>query len=173
MDSWLGEAMAMLRKLVERLWRATELLMAIAMVVMIILVFINVVLRYGFDSGILASAEISRFLFVWVIMIGAVICMRDDAHLDLRVIEHRLPGKIRWVLRRLVYAVIILTSGMLFLGSARQTIANWSNISPMSGIPVGAMYLAGAVAGALIAAIAILRFLVPQHNKVSGREEQE
>jgi TRAP-type C4-dicarboxylate transport system permease small subunit len=62
---------------------------------------------------------------------------------------------------------------MLFLGSARQTIANWSNISPMSGIPVGAMYLAGAFAGALIAAIAVLRFLVPRHSKVSGREEQE
>lgn len=165
--------MAMLRKLVARLWKAIELLMAIAMVVMIILVFVNVVLRYGFDSGVLASAEISRFLFVWVIMIGAVICMRDDAHLDLRVIEHRLPGKFRWILRRLVYAVILLTSGMLFLGSARQTIANWSNISPMSGIPVGAMYLAGAVAGALIAAIAILRFLVPGHDKASGGEQQK
>ncbi len=147
--------------------------MAAAMVVMIILVFINVVLRYGFDSGVLASAEISRYLFVWVIMLGAVICMRDDAHLDLRVIEHRLPGKVRWLLRRLVYAVIVLTSGMLFLGSARQTVANWPNISPMSGIPVGAMYLAGAIAGAMIAAIAVLRFLFPRQDRALGGEEQE
>ena len=163
----------MLQMLVARLWRALELLMALALVVMIILVFINVVLRYGFGSGVLASAEISRFLFVWVIMIGAVICMRDDAHLDLRVVEHRLPGKVRWVLRRLVYAIITLTGGMLFLGSARQTIANWPNISPMSGIPVGAMYLAGAVAGALIAAIAILRFLLPRHDMTPGGGEQK
>ena len=62
---------------------------------------------------------------------------------------------------------------MLLLGSARQTVANWSNISPMSGIPVGAMYLAGALAGALIAAIAILRLLVPRHDKAIGGDEQK
>ena len=164
--------MSQLRKLVNGLWHAIEILMAITMVIMIVLVFINVVLRYGFDSGILVTAEISRFLFVWFIMFGAAICMRDDAHLDLRVIEHRLSPKVRWLLRRFVYAVIILSSSMLFLGSYRQTIANWPNISPLSGVPVGVLYLAGAVGGALITATALYRFFVSRHDTTNDGETE-
>ena len=163
--------MDILRKLLKGFWHAMEMMMSISMVVMIVLLFINVVLRYGFDSGILASAEISRFLFVWTIMFGAVICMRDDAHLDLRVVEPHLHGKIRWALRRLVYVIIMLSSGMLCLGSVRQTVANWGNISPMSNIPVGVMYLAGAFAGAAMAAIALFRFISPHLDKNSLEED--
>lgn len=162
--------MALLRKLIAGLWHAIEIFMALIMVIMIIIVFINVVLRYGFDSGILVTAEISRFLFVWFIMLGAAICMRDDAHLDLRVIERRLPPKFRWLLRRIVYAVIVLSSSMLFLGSYRQTLANWPNISPLSGVPVGVLYLAGMVGGALICAIAIYRFFVSRQDTAQDGE---
>ncbi|MEO5883317.1 MAG: TRAP transporter small permease subunit, partial [Caldimonas sp.] len=40
---------------------------------MVVLVFGNVVLRYGFNSGITASEELSRFLFVWLTFMGAVV----------------------------------------------------------------------------------------------------
>lgn len=63
--------MSILRKLISGLWHVIQEIMAVTMVIMIILVFINVVLRYGFDSGILVTAEISRFLFVWFTMSGA------------------------------------------------------------------------------------------------------
>ena len=33
---------------------------------MVVLVFGNVVLRYGFNSGIIFSEEASRFLFMWI-----------------------------------------------------------------------------------------------------------
>lgn len=140
--------------------------MALCLVVMIVLVFINVVLRYGFETGILASAEISRFLFVWIIMIGAILCMRDETHLDLRIIDHFISKKIRWLLRRMVYAVIVLSSGMLFVGSARQAVDNWPNISPLSDIPVGMLYLAGAVGGFFICLIAIYFFFIANHSGI-------
>jgi TRAP-type C4-dicarboxylate transport system permease small subunit len=165
--------MNILRKLLVGFWHAIEMSMAVIMVIMIVLLFINVVLRYGFEGGVLASAEIARFLFVWTIMFGAILCMRDDAHLDLRVLDNKLPLKIRWILRRLVYAVIMLSSGMLCLGSFRQTISNWANISPISGIPVGVMYLAGAFAGAVLVVIAFYRFVSPRLDNVSAEEGVE
>lgn len=163
--------MSTLRKLLAGFWHTLEMSMAVIMTIMIILLFINVVLRYGFDGGILASAEISRFLFVWTIMFGAILCMRDNAHLDLRVVEKKLPAKLRWLLRRLVFAVIIVSSGMLCLGGARQTVANWENYSPMSGIPVGVMYLAGAFAGAVMVIIALSRFFVSRLDNTSSGED--
>lgn len=153
-------------------WRGIDYLMAASMTVMIVIVFINVVLRYGFHSGILATAEISRFLFVWIIMLGAVVCLRDETHLDLRMIERKLPRVPRAMMRMIVYGIVVLTSGMLCLGAYRQAVSNWANVSPLSGIPVGFMYLAGAVAGALMVVIAIVRLLMVGRNLVSGRGEE-
>ena len=44
-------------------------LMASCLGVMAVAVFINVVLRYGFGSGIAASEELSRLLFVWMVLL--------------------------------------------------------------------------------------------------------
>jgi TRAP-type C4-dicarboxylate transport system permease small subunit len=145
--------------------------MVVIMAIMIVLLFVNVVLRYGFHSGILSSAEVSRFLFVWTIMFGAILCMRDNAHLDLRVVEKTLPTKLRWLLRRFVFAIIAISSGMLCLGGARQTLANWENYSPMSGIPVGVMYLAGTFAGLVMGIIALSRFFVARLDQESIEED--
>ena len=48
-----------------------ETLMAACLGVMACSVFLNVVLRYGFGSGVAASEELSRLLFVWMVFIGA------------------------------------------------------------------------------------------------------
>ncbi len=48
---------------------------------MVVLVFGNVVLRYAFNSGITVSEELSRWLFVWLTFVGAVVALRDHAHL--------------------------------------------------------------------------------------------
>ena len=47
------------------------------------MVFGNVVLRYAFNSGIAVSEELSRFFFVWLTFIGAIVAMRDGAHLGM------------------------------------------------------------------------------------------
>lgn len=163
--------MEIFRRLLNAFWHAVEAAMAAIIVVMIVLLFINVVLRYGFSSGVLASAEIARFLFVWTIMFGAVLCLRDGEHLELRVIDKILPEKVFWVLRRMVNLIIVVSSLMLFVGSSRQTVANWANASPMSGIPVGLMYLAGAFAGLFMAAIAGYRFFVSKNDVVVNGED--
>ena len=44
---------------------------------MVVLVFANVLLRYGFNSGITLSEELSRWLFVWMTFLGAVVALRN------------------------------------------------------------------------------------------------
>ena len=58
---------------------------------MVILVFSNVVLRYGFNPGITFSEEVSRFLFIWVVFVGAVLTLRDNAHLGVHMVTKKLP----------------------------------------------------------------------------------
>ena len=55
----------------SRFAKTSQVLMAGCLGVMAVAVFINVVLRYGFGSGVAASEELSRLLFVWMVFIGA------------------------------------------------------------------------------------------------------
>ncbi|WP_199269414.1 TRAP transporter small permease [Cobetia sp. L2A1] len=141
--------------------KSLTLLMVLALVVMIALVFVNVVLRYGFNSGISISVELSRFLFVWVTFMGAVAALIRQEHLSVNTFADKLPAALRAVLDRLVTLVMLGCCLMLLKGSYDQTVLNWSNLSPISGIPVGVFYLAGLMAGVLMTLILLWRLLTP------------
>ena len=54
-----------MKRAVGRVFRAMEWIIGLCLAVMVVMVFGNVVLRYGFNSGILVSEEVSRWLFLW------------------------------------------------------------------------------------------------------------
>ena len=54
----------------SRFQRISNILLASCLGVMAVAAFINVVLRYGFGSGVAASEELSRLLLVWMAFIG-------------------------------------------------------------------------------------------------------
>ena len=72
-----------MKKINDLFFRLAEFVLVIMLSLMIIMVFGNVVLRYGFNSGLISSEELSRFLFIWVTFLGAIVAMRDNAHLGL------------------------------------------------------------------------------------------
>ncbi|WP_200017203.1 TRAP transporter small permease [Cobetia sp. cqz5-12] len=147
--------------LFKGLEKTLTLLMVLALVAMIVLVFVNVVLRYGFNSGISISVELSRFLFVWVTFMGAVTALIRQEHLSVNTFADKLPAACRRVLDRVVTLVMLGCCLMLLKGSFDQTLLNWRNLSPISGIPVGVFYLAGLMAGVLMSLILLWRLLTP------------
>ncbi|WP_207471128.1 TRAP transporter small permease [Paracoccus fontiphilus] len=133
----------------ERLGRlallALRVFMVAALTAMIGLVFLNVVLRYGFNSGISISEEVSRTLFVWLIFMGAVLAMYDHGHLGVDSLVRRLPraGQIGCAI--LCDALMLFCSGLLMVGSWKQVLINWGNAAPVSGLPIGLTHLAAFV----------------------------
>ena len=83
---------------VDRYCRLLEALMAILLAMMVVLVFGNVVLRYAANSGITVSEELSRWLFVWMTFLGAVVGLKEHAHLGTDMLVCRLGtrGKKVW-----------------------------------------------------------------------------
>ena len=80
-----------MHKLIDLYCRGLTLLMVVALALMILLVFGNVALRYGFNSGITISEEISRWLFVWLAFMGAVVALKNHNHLGTDVLVSRRP----------------------------------------------------------------------------------
>src|SRR3954463_1749013 len=63
---------------------------ALCLLVMVALVFGNVVLRYGFNSGIAISEELSRWMLVWLTFLGAIVALREHAHIGIDTLVKRL-----------------------------------------------------------------------------------
>ena len=134
-----------MNRIVEGYFALLKLLTVICLAVMVVLVFGNVVLRYGFNTGITVSEELSRWAFVYVTFLGAIVAMREHAHLGVDSLVRRLPPigkKICLVISQL----LMLFATWLFLqGSWEQTNINLGNAAPVSGLPVGIVYAAGIV----------------------------
>lgn len=155
-------------KFLRWIWSFIDVAIAVILFIMIALVFCNVVLRYGFNSGIREVIELSRLGLVWLVMVGAAVVLRRNEHLAVYDFLNLLPTGIKMALRRLAYVVVLIAVLMLFLGAWRQTVANWQNISPLTGLPSGLFYLAGVVSAVLMIGIAIVRIIDPDARLDAG-----
>jgi TRAP-type C4-dicarboxylate transport system permease small subunit len=129
-----------MKTLIDGYCRVLEVLIALALALMVVLVFGNVVLRYGFNSGITVSEELSRWCFVWLTFIGGVTAMREHSHLGMDSVVSKLPvwgKKFCFVLSHL----LMIACCLLFLsGSWDQTVINIGVEAPATGLSSGFFY---------------------------------
>jgi len=128
-------------------------LLVIGMSAMCLMVFWNVVLRYGFNSGIPFSVEVSRLIFVWIIFIGGVTALAQGAHMSVNTVVAMLPKPLRVGSFLVAHVLMLWICWLLWQGSWSQTVINWNNRAPISGISVGLMYAAGLMASSCMALV--------------------
>lgn len=159
-----------MRKVLQWIWDAIDVIIAAILFVMVVLVFTNVVMRYGFSSGLRESVELSRLGLVWVVMLGSVVVLKRDEHLAITELSDSLMPKLVPLLRRICWLIIFVCVSMLFVGSYDQTIQNWQDISQITGLPSGLFYLAGAISGGLMMILSFIRILFPDWLLDRGEE---
>ena len=128
---------------------------ALCLAVMVVLVFGNVVLRYAFNSGIAFSEELSRWLLVWMTFLGAIVALREHAHLGVDTLLLMLPPLGRRICFLVSYLLMLFASWLLISGSWQQTLINWNVTAPATGLSVGLFYCIGLVFGVSAAVILI------------------
>jgi TRAP-type C4-dicarboxylate transport system permease small subunit len=143
-------------KVIEKyLMKIMNTIIVVSLTLMVIMVFSNVVMRYAFNSGITSSEEMSRFLFLWLIFIGAIVAMKENAHLGVDTLVARMPrsGKIACVL--LSNALMLWCCYLFFVGSWRQTVVGLGTEMPATGISMAYHYATGLVMSVGIGTILI------------------
>jgi TRAP-type C4-dicarboxylate transport system permease small subunit len=168
-----------MKVLTDLFFRLAEFTLVTMLCLMVIMVFGNVVLRYGFNDGIIISEELSRYLFIWITFLGAIVTMRDNAHLGLDSLVRRLSlrGK------KLAYAISnILMLGccaLMFYGTFKQHGINASTRSPVLEIPMiwiyGVGYLTSVAMGLMIAAklVALARGQFQESDLIQIQDSEE
>jgi TRAP-type C4-dicarboxylate transport system permease small subunit len=135
-----------MKKINDLFFRLIELALVLMLSAMVIMVFGNVVLRYGFNDSIISSDELSRFLFVWVTFLGAILAMRENAHLGLDSVVRKLSlggKKLAFALSNLLMLGCCV---LMFYGTFKQHAINASTRSAVTAIPMTWVYSVGYVA---------------------------
>jgi TRAP-type C4-dicarboxylate transport system permease small subunit len=140
-------------RLIALFFKALEFLIVACLVAMVFMVFGNVVLRYTMNSGILISEEMSRYCFIWLTYIGAMVAMREKGHLGVDTLVRHLPmlGK---KICLFLSEVLMLGCNLLFLqGTWRMHELQVTNVSPVVGISMIWIYGIGYVVSIVMAII--------------------
>jgi TRAP-type transport system small permease protein len=168
---------AVLKSAADALTRALEVVMVLCLVVMLVMVFGNVVLRLGFNTGIDLSEEMPRFAFVWMTFLGAIVGMRRRAHLGVDMLVQALPVFGRRICWGISQAVMLVCSLYIFYGTWLQHDIIAGNASPVAQISMlwvfGVSYITGA-AIALICLSNLIRLVagkVPDDELIDVHEE--
>lgn len=144
--------------------RLAENAMAIALGVMALAVFVNVVLRYGFGSGIAASEELSRLLFVWLVFIGAAAAYPLGEHMAfislLMRLRHR-PAAMA-AATALIRVLVIVACLCLGWGAWQQVVVGLDSHSVVMGYPTALLPLPALLCAAAIGARAVWELVTRQ-----------
>jgi TRAP-type C4-dicarboxylate transport system permease small subunit len=117
--------------------------LAKAMIVAMVLInFVNVILRYGFNSGLPWSEELSRFLAIWFIFIAMGLGVKQNLHINLSLFrEGSLPRWLERTLELLKSGVALVVGLVLLFTGASLTKIMMGSILPATQWPTGLMYL--------------------------------
>ncbi|MGP9568764.1 TRAP transporter small permease [Halomonas sp. AOP5-B2-8] len=148
-------------KVINLIFRAIDAMLVVLLIGMTAMVFLNVVLRYGFGSGIDVSDELSRFFFVWLIFLGAIAAMHRNMHIGFDLAVMLAPPLLRRVMLALANGLVVAVCGLLMMGTIQQFNINATNIAPVTRLPMiwvfGAVIPMSGVIG-LIAAIRMMGY---------------
>lgn len=109
------------------------------------LIFLNVVLRYGFNSGLFFSEEISRLAFVWLVFAGAQLMLHENGHIGVDMLTSRVSPRVARVMLVVSQGLMLYVTWLFLQGSWKQTLINLHVGAPSTGVSMALFHGAGLV----------------------------
>ena len=131
----------------------------VAMALMVAVVSVQVLLRYGFNSSLDWADDIGRLLFVTSVFLAVPIGIRQNAHISIELLVAHLPEGARDVLARFV---AVLSAGMMVMiawYAVQVAIDQWSEMMPTLSMST-AWFMVPVAFGAGHSALHLLRVIV-------------
>ena len=136
-----------MRALLDWYHRVLTWLLVATVGILIVPVTLQIVSRYtALIPSWIWTEELSRFLFIWMIMLGAMIGIREHTHFEVDVwpeLSARGNALLRMIsgVGVLVFALVFVWWGFAFLRFG------WDQSSELAELPMGFIFLAWPMAG--------------------------
>lgn len=143
------------------LQRGAEVLLALCLAAMVLCVFGNVVLRYGFNSGLNATEELSRLLFVWMVFLGATAAYPAGQHMAFTSLVGTLRARPKAfaAVTLLVRLLVLLACVLLGRGAWQQVVVGMDSHSVVLGYPVALLPLPALLCALAIGAMVLVEIV--------------
>lgn len=93
-------------------WQTACNLLCVALFSMLFVVFIiQVTARFGFNQPLVWTDEFAVILYIWVVLLGAVLCCREREHVAFDLVYSAVPASVQRVLR---IASCVMLGGLFF-----------------------------------------------------------
>ncbi|NNU80487.1 TRAP transporter small permease [Halovulum dunhuangense] len=105
-----------------------ETAIAVMLGLMTLITFVNVVLRYGFNSSLIWGLEVVLILFAWLVLLGMSYAVKVSAHLGVDAVTALLPPDARRAVALLAAVACLAYAGLLLKGA-------WDYWAPFAALP--------------------------------------
>lgn len=170
MSSQLSSGLKSVRKALDK---SIEYVGSALLLLVTLISIVQVILRYVFDYAIIWGEEGSRFLFIWVVMLGAVLGLSQGKHMIIKVIPSHLPPKVAaWIALPLQLLALVFLCVVAFKGLALLSLTK-NDYYVTLPFPVMYAYLAAVVGAALMIFYWLFEIMATIHDLVATPTENE
>lgn len=149
--------------------RANQFVVGSLMLLMAILVFANVVLRYLFGTSLPWVEELTRYMMIWVAWLAVGLAMREGAHIAIDNFQNALPPRWAQWLRASVFAMVVAFFAIVAWQGLKYSLFAWRQESAVLRLSLGAIYLAIPVGSVLM----IVHTLLIRHQLIAHQNTPE
>ena len=107
----------------------------------------------------------SRYFFVWLTFIGAVVVMREHLHLGVDMLVGKFGRRGRLACMMTSDALILFCCAVFFWGTWKQAAINASNVAPVSGLSMLWVFGVGYFTSVAIGLMVLLRLAARVHRQ--------
>ena len=140
----------MVKKLLDAIEKTLKIVCTVFMAIIVAILFYAVVMRYIFHQPPGWSIELSRYIFLWMVMLSAIVVTREQSHIQITFILNHLSARVKFfwlnILRILMigFCLIMVHQGLAIYPTVSEA------SSPALGISMGWLYLSVPIGGTLM-----------------------
>ena len=154
--------------ILDKFVKVFESMMITASIIMVVVMFAQVILRYVFKTGFPWTEELSRFTMIYLVFIGSIVLAHENSHISVTILDETLKGYALKILKCLQYLITILYCAIMAkIGFASLPIVKMQ-LSPNMRITMDKIYVIIPVCCAFM-----LLYTVRRAVRLFGRRNEE
>ena len=136
-----------------------------------LVVILNVILRYFFNTGIFWVEEVATSAFVWSVFIGCAAAYKRGMHIGIDVVTRLLPASVQPAIEIFTHLMMIAINGYILYLSV--IFAKASMIKPTPVLDISSTWVSSAItAGFALMTFHAIRFFLRDIKTIMGRKAQ-
>lgn len=137
-----------MKRLINLIYRTLQVLITLLMMVLVVPVVLQIISRFTeLIPRYIWTEEVARFCFIWIIMIGAMIAVRDGMHFDLDVLPRPKTARGKALGRLFVHAAMLAVALTFAVFGYRFALFGYDQESELTGLNMAFIHAAWPVAG--------------------------